>query len=413
MSKKAIVLHYIKNFFLITIGYIIFLNIWSIVILAINKILYLLQRKFIFKYSKDKIEYENGQIKPFLEGKDYVIKIENDLKIMQLTDIHLGGGFLSFNKDRLAIKAIVAMVLEEKPDLVIVTGDIAYPIFFQAGAISNVIQHRMLGNIFDTLGVYWTLVFGNHDTEIYSILSRRGMSKWYKKLIEKENTFKYCLYRDEYDLDGHGNQVIKIKNSNDELIQNLVLIDSHAYAKGNEMGLKREYDFIKQSQINWAVEKVLESNVVAKTLLFIHIPLVEYRDAYSIYLKEGNTSDVQYISGDVKNKKDKLNKYNEVKYGIGASSERSDFFERLHSINSLQGVFCGHDHKNDLVMKYKGVLLSYSKPIDYLAYWGSKKQTAHRGCNMINLNSDGTFISKIEDLYDIKYKKLLNIKNKS
>ena len=45
---------------------------------------------------------------------------------MQLTDVHIGGGWMSFFKDRRAIDCVVRMVTVEQPDLVAVTGDIAY-----------------------------------------------------------------------------------------------------------------------------------------------------------------------------------------------------------------------------------------------------------------------------------------------
>lgn len=44
---------------------------------------------------------------------------------------------MSFFKDRRAIDCVVRMVTAEQPDLVAVTGDIAYPVPFQSGTFNN------------------------------------------------------------------------------------------------------------------------------------------------------------------------------------------------------------------------------------------------------------------------------------
>ena len=47
---------------------------------------------------------------------------DEDFKIMHLTDIHIGGGFLSKEVDEKALNAVATMITKEKPDLVIATG---------------------------------------------------------------------------------------------------------------------------------------------------------------------------------------------------------------------------------------------------------------------------------------------------
>ena len=60
------------------------------------------------------------------ENGNWFFTTEREFKIMHLTDIYIGGGFLSKTVDEKALNAIAAMVTREKPDLVIATGDIAY-----------------------------------------------------------------------------------------------------------------------------------------------------------------------------------------------------------------------------------------------------------------------------------------------
>ena len=58
---------------------------------------------------------------------------DSDFKVMQITDVHLGGGFLSYSEDRMALNAIAAMIGYEKPDLVVFTGDQAFAVPYIAG----------------------------------------------------------------------------------------------------------------------------------------------------------------------------------------------------------------------------------------------------------------------------------------
>lgn len=85
--------------------------------------------------SFDKVSYAAGeQLVPVADADgDWCFVTDEDLKVMQLTDVHIGGGSFSTKKDAWAMNAVAAMIAAEKPDLVIVTGDIAYPVPFSAG----------------------------------------------------------------------------------------------------------------------------------------------------------------------------------------------------------------------------------------------------------------------------------------
>ena len=50
------------------------------------------------------------------------------LKILQLTDIHIGGSYSTRKKDKLALQAVEKIVNASDADFVIVTGDMVYPI---------------------------------------------------------------------------------------------------------------------------------------------------------------------------------------------------------------------------------------------------------------------------------------------
>ena len=94
-----------------------------------------------------------------------VFTTDRDFKVMHLTDIHLGGGIFSVEQDKKALNAVAAMITEEKPDLVIVTGDIHSYFVPWSGTLNNSYAHNMFIRLMENLGVYWTVAFGNHDAE--------------------------------------------------------------------------------------------------------------------------------------------------------------------------------------------------------------------------------------------------------
>ena len=92
-------------------------------------------------------------------------------RILQLTDIHIGGGLLSRKKDGLALDAVRKIVRASHADLVVVTGDMVYPLFMYSGTSNNLKASKKFGECMDSLGVPWTFTFGNHDVRAI-LLSR-------------------------------------------------------------------------------------------------------------------------------------------------------------------------------------------------------------------------------------------------
>ena len=98
-----------------------------------------------------KVEYtEHTQLTPTKDADGYYSFTKEDgrdFKIVQLTDVHIGGGCFSSQKDAWAMNAVATMVRAEQPDLVIVTGDIAYPVPFQAGTFNNLHATQIFSNM--------------------------------------------------------------------------------------------------------------------------------------------------------------------------------------------------------------------------------------------------------------------------
>ncbi|MBQ6419748.1 MAG: metallophosphoesterase [Clostridia bacterium] len=360
--------------------------------------------------SFDKIVYENQLVPELDEFGNYVFTADRDLKVLQLTDVHIGGGWMSLKKDAMALNAVAAMVTAEKPDLVIVTGDIGYPVPFQAGTFNNKASAKIFTALMEQLGAYWTLAFGNHDTEAYSYYSREKMAKFYS-----DDDLQYCLFQSGPDeVDGYGNQIITVRNSKGIITQEMYLFDSHSYTDGDFLGVMWKYDNIHPNQVEWYAEnidryqKLNDEKLAAAgeepstepitSTLYFHIPLTEYKDAWYEYIDSGfkDTENVKYHYGTAGEGK-------KVVYcGVGDD----DLFETVQKLGSTKAIFCGHDHYNYFSIDYKGIRLTYGRSIDYLAYPGIYKEGTQRGCTVITLSPDGSFDCKDESYYQEKYTSL-------
>lgn len=335
---------------------------------------------------------------------------DDGLKVMQLTDTHFGGGWMSLKKDSMAMNAIAAMITAEKPDFVIVTGDIAYPVPFQAGTFNNKSGAKLFAELMESLGVYWTISFGNHDTEAYSYYDREEIVEFYEQ-------YPHCLAREgAADVDGSANQVFNIVKSNGVITRSLFTVDSHSYVDGDYLGIMWKYDNIHENQIKWYSD-IIESNrshnrmklyassdsnflkenptLNVPSSVFLHIPLTEYKDAWNEYVDNGyvDTENVQYNYG-------KAGESGKVVYpGI----YEDDFFETMQELHSTDTVFCGHDHLNNFSVNYKGIDLTYSFSVDYLAYSGIYKLGSQRGCTIIEIDENGGIEYSAENYYQDKY----------
>ena len=356
--------------------------------------------KKIESFEQVKIE---SQLVPVEDENGYwTFTTDRDFKVVQLTDVHIGAGFMSHFKDLKALNAVAAMVTAEKPDLVIVTGDIAYPVPPQAGTDDNLASAKMFASLMEKLGIYWTVTFGNHDTEIYSDYDRAEIADFYEN-----SGFKYCLFKSgPEDVDGYGNNIINIKNSKGEITQSIFTFDSHSYLRHDILGFGHGYENIRESQVEWyrncveeltAYNKLVSDmkNPVPSSTAFFHIPLREYQDAWYEYVKNDfkDTENVKFIHGVA----------GEDGVIVFTGEGEDALFETMLELGSTKGIFCGHDHENNFSIEYKGIQLSYGMSIDYLAYIGISKVGAQRGCKVITYSPDGSFTSQNENYYQDKY----------
>ena len=88
---------------------------------------------------------------------------------------------------------------------------------------------------------------------------------------------------------------------------------------------------------------------------------------------------------------------------VACSNKKDAFFATMVKYNSTKGVFCGHDHINNISLKYQGIDLTYGMSIDYLAYRKISQYGLQRGCTILELNEDASYQIHQENYYQDKY----------
>ena len=304
---------------------------------------------------------------------------DSDFKILQLTDIHIGGSLLSYDKDLKALKACFKLIEHTKPDLVVVTGDLSFPMGVMSFSFNNTAPVQQFAAFMRNTGVPWAFTYGNHDTESMAILNEVGLDELYRSL--SWDTSKNLIYPySQPEAWGRNNQLIEIRNHDGTLNQALFLIDSNAYTGE---GLNK-YDFIHDDQVEWYKEQVLRLNAeegrTVSSMGFFHIPLQQYKTAYELY--ESGSNEVKYFFGS--NDEKMINK-------ICCSEYPSALFDTVKELGSTTAFFCGHDHYNNMSLEYQGIRLTYGMSIDYLVMPGIARDTKQRGGTLITCHPDSSY----------------------
>jgi predicted phosphodiesterase len=207
-------------------------------------------------------------------------KGKNPFKILLLSDTHFGAGFLSNRADKAAAAAVRTIAERAKSDLIVINGDMIYPIFAFSGTTNNKKQAVYVSNLMESLETPWTFVFGNHDQERHSRYKKDEIADVYLR-------GKNCLFqKGPENIDGVGNYIIEIANQNGSFNTALVFLDSQMYIK---KGYLSGFDHVHDNQIEWYKEQITSlsrrEGRLIPSLMFFHLPIKEFSDAWrTLYL---------------------------------------------------------------------------------------------------------------------------------
>jgi len=312
-----------------------------------------------------------------------IVSEKDDFKMLQITDIHLGGGVISLDKDKKAMNAVFELINHTKPDLVVVTGDLTYPVGLSSFSFNNEAPVAQFAAFMRNTGVPWVFTFGNHDTESMAIGSEQELNNLYKSLSwETSKNLLYPYIQPKVNgkqIMGRNNQLLELRNKDGTLNQALFLIDSNAYMGS---GFSK-YDYIHDDQVEWYKNEIQrlnrEEGKLISSLVFFHIPLQQYKIAYDLFME--GSDEVKYYFGFNGEK---------TKEKVCASKYPSKLFDTVKELNSTKALFCGHDHYNNLSLEYQGIRLTYGMSIDYLVEPGIARDTKQRGATLIISHKDSS-----------------------
>ena len=244
-------------------------------------------------------------------------------KIVQFTDTHYISGDPRSTR---AIDNVVQILDEEKPDLVIHTGDI----IFGNPAAQSV---RELFRPVVERGIPFAVALGNHDSDFE--LSRQEIFDVVRSIDGNINSPV------KEGVCGCSNDVITLSSDNG-VERVFYLFDSGSYI---DYRGEKGYDYIRHSQIGWyrehsaAFTSANGGNPVP-SYAFFHIAVREFTD--------GLRSDSRDLVG-VSCESPCPSNYN------------SGLVANFKEMGDVEAVICGHDHDNDYVMKYGDMFYMFGR----------------------------------------------------
>lgn len=246
----------------------------------------------------------------------------NSFKIVQFTDTHF---YKNGRRSQEVLDNFKAVLEAEHADLVILTGDIVT-------GKPTLESWEILTDFLISYKIPYAVTFGNHEDEAES--SREELLSYLRER-------PFCLISDEGDdkVEGFGNYVLPLYNQAGKPEKLIYCMDSRSYSLAKDLGVEG-YGWFDRSQISWFAETNeawLEKNPKAQSLLFFHIPLPEYAQAFD--------------HGDYRN-------------GVRMEEECSPkintgMFSELILQGNVLGTFVGHDHNNNYVAQLNNIALCY------------------------------------------------------
>lgn len=276
---------------------------------------------------------ENQNISNLSElDKMLIYEVNQNFKILHACDLHLSMGLFFYNNRTLNL--LKKAILREKPDLVVVNGDLVY-------SMLNGLLLKKFAYFMEKHKTYWSYVFGNHDDEF-------GYEKY--ELANYLCSYEHALFEANNKSLGCGNYFILLKNK-DKIVFSLTMLDTSTKN-------------IKKSQVEWFDSSIKQINKaegkIVKNMVFMHVPLKEVK-LLAISKK---------FTGSLVKEVKPLKKDN-------------NFFSVANKNKSTVAIFNGHDHINNFGGMYKNIYLMSTLAC---GYGGFTKKGIKKGFVIIKIN---------------------------
>lgn len=260
--------------------------------------------------------------------------------VMQITDVHYTGtDWMSEHVPAM----LTRLITQERPDLIVFTGDVIYR---RPGAARMAEICCAVG----ATGVPYAVTLGNHDAE-------QGISQ--DELHTLLRTLPGCV-NGRYCEAGARDFVIPVLTADGRREEaRIYVMDSNDYNVDDH-----SYKGFEPGQVDWYSRQCAEAAVrngrKATGLIFFHVPLPEYAEAFGQAPLSGSRLENECPPRD-----------------------NAGMFRALVEGGEIVGVFAGHDHSNDYVAQKEGIALAYGR---YSGGYG-EYQDLLSGVRMIRLEA--------------------------
>lgn len=293
--------------------------------------------------------------------------------------------------DRRTVELIEKVLDQEQPDVVVINGDV-----ITGGCETRLAVKQAINNVvwpMESRGIPWAVTYGNHDEDSLpqSGVDEAGMLKIYRSYEYNVNA------ENSRGVTGTSNTLLTIGSAakkNREAFA-LWLLDSGRYAPdalaGQDFAGYPTWDWVRMDQVAWYRDQSqrLEQRLGRKVpgLMFLHIALWEHR-----FMWWGGV--------DTRTEADAAR--GRARHGIvGERNEdecpgpfNSGMFNAIVERGDVKGVFVGHDHVNDYMGNYYGVLLGYAPGTGFGAYGlDGAERNRLRGGRVFELTESGDQVS--------------------
>ena len=346
---------------------------------------------------------------------DYVVCIDigdrESFRILNFADIHIVDSDVRDDSSgyRFMKETTTELVAKTQPDMITLTGD---QTFGYRKALVAVCDHV------NSFGIPWAPVFGNHDCEQNEI-SLKQQSEIYR-------SYSGCLFMDgpenlsvvrERRSPAIGNYVVnlvKVTGDTFRVVSSLIFMNTgsnQSYDEANysaERYAMRTYASLNKNQLDWfskmaqSVQPYGNGEAVPSTLIF-HMPIFAYVSAVAAAINvDADAYDIQNWVNEVK--KIPYAESSDPKYWregyegssgvchefIGGPAYDDGVFQKIKETGTIDMVYVGHEHINNINIRYQGVNLIYSMKTGINAYYEDNMI----GGTLITVYADGSAVAE-------------------
>ena len=292
---------------------------------------------------------------------DFLLKVTGDepIRILQLTDTQMidetqvrkGNGAVSTryaDHDNCIYDIVRKTVEATDPDLILLTGDYVYGDYDDNGSL-----FREQTDFFDSLGIYWAPIYGNHDNDSdseYAVWLDEEYPDWYaRKQCQYFEQAEYCLFKTRAQISGYSNYSIAIEQGG-QIVRSIMMFDTH--------GAMQTTMEITSAQMDWYEDTVKAINTYAgrtvKHFVGIHVPMHVFKVALQEKYGELGYNDSPTNFTIPENADGDCGAL--IDQGMSGHDKDLSQFNTFKE-NSADAILAGHLHKVNTIVLYQGVRL--------------------------------------------------------